>query len=67
MKINFVDADHLLLNGESQPLEKFAQLQAQEFSLEDKQGSFDLVLKSNPKTVVSLIKKKVFIEYFAQK
>ena len=67
MKIKFVDAKHLLLNGEPQALDQLDQLQGQEFGLEDTQGSFELSLKSNPKTVVSLVKKKMFVEYFAQK
>ena len=68
MKINFIEADQLLLNGEKQPIDKYSDLQMKEFTLESKQGSFDLTLVgSKAPVVVKFAKKKMQAEYFSQK
>ena len=67
LKVNFVDRESLLVDGQPPDDTLMASFQGKEFKFDKSDETFDLTLKSSPYTKVSLIKRKMYMEVYEQK
>lgn len=67
LKVSFVDPGSILVDGNQPDQDTLKSLQDNMFTYDPKSRNFDLTLSSKPGTVVTLAKKRMFIETYEQK